>query len=271
MPINKKKYLNLFLWVGLLIIAIAILYSFSIDLMYKNKNDGALVGDSFGALNAIFSGLAFAGVILTVVMQRDELTLQRKELKDTRKEFQMNRATNVIYEQLRKFESEMSTFEYVDSNGSVIKKGTNGILALNSLVKIKPTENGNQYNGMDEGRRAWLIRQIQSLIHNRNSLLILTSGLMPSLSIVNEICSQEDFIEDEKTKLKSLFYSNISRLHTYAFRGMLSQIEEFDSKIYEYNDFHTWNFNQGQFDYLKKSVNFLKLLIDNLDELAPEN
>lgn len=34
-------------------------------------------GDSFGALNALFSGMAFAGVIVTVLLQRDEMHLSR--------------------------------------------------------------------------------------------------------------------------------------------------------------------------------------------------
>lgn len=43
-------------------------------------------GDSFGAINALFSGLAFAGVIFTILLQRNELALQRQELEDTRAE-----------------------------------------------------------------------------------------------------------------------------------------------------------------------------------------
>jgi hypothetical protein len=39
------------------------------------------IGDSFGWLNALFSGLAFAGLIITVIMQREELGLQREDLR----------------------------------------------------------------------------------------------------------------------------------------------------------------------------------------------
>lgn len=38
-------------------------------------------GDSFGLLTSLFSGLAFAGLIITIVMQKDELALQREELR----------------------------------------------------------------------------------------------------------------------------------------------------------------------------------------------
>lgn len=43
-------------------------------------------GDVFGGANALFSGLAFAGLIYTVLLQREELSLQRKELELTRQE-----------------------------------------------------------------------------------------------------------------------------------------------------------------------------------------
>jgi hypothetical protein len=41
-------------------------------------------GDMFGAVNALISGLAFLGVVVAILLQRQELGLQRKELKDTR-------------------------------------------------------------------------------------------------------------------------------------------------------------------------------------------
>jgi hypothetical protein len=41
-------------------------------------------GESFGGLNSIFSGLAFIGLVYTILMQSKELSLQRKELELTR-------------------------------------------------------------------------------------------------------------------------------------------------------------------------------------------
>lgn len=43
-------------------------------------------GDQFGSINALFTGLAFAGLIVTVLLQRKELSLQRAELALTRTE-----------------------------------------------------------------------------------------------------------------------------------------------------------------------------------------
>ena len=50
------------------------------------------VGDSFGSINALFSGLAFAALIVTIWMQRHELALQREELALQREEMAKSRA-----------------------------------------------------------------------------------------------------------------------------------------------------------------------------------
>ena len=51
----------------------------------RNPERGTF-GDMFGAVNALFSGMAFVGIIIAILMQREELELQRKELEATRKE-----------------------------------------------------------------------------------------------------------------------------------------------------------------------------------------
>jgi hypothetical protein len=56
-------------------------------------NERGTIGDMFGSINALFSGLALAGIILTILLQRNELKLQRTELSDTRKEFETQNST----------------------------------------------------------------------------------------------------------------------------------------------------------------------------------
>lgn len=60
-------------------------------------------GDMFGAVNALFSGLAFAGLIITLILQRQELGLQREELEQTREELKNQRM---------EFEKENETLKY---------------------------------------------------------------------------------------------------------------------------------------------------------------
>lgn len=58
-------------------------------------------GDMFGAVNAIFSGLAFAGIIISLYLQRIDLKNQFKEIKKTNEEFEIQNETL----QLQKFEN----------------------------------------------------------------------------------------------------------------------------------------------------------------------
>jgi hypothetical protein len=101
-------------WLFLLLIAVIAIWVISGSLLYSAKDRGTF-GDMFGAVNALFSGLAFASLIYTVWMQRQELSLQRQELELTRvelrgqkeemklqnKTFAMQRFENTFFELLR--------------------------------------------------------------------------------------------------------------------------------------------------------------------------
>jgi hypothetical protein len=52
----------------------------------RPEADRAAFGEMFGAVNALFSGLAFAGVICAILLQREDLSLQRTELQLTREQ-----------------------------------------------------------------------------------------------------------------------------------------------------------------------------------------
>lgn len=65
-------------------------YFLMIDL---DPTERGTIGDMFGSINALFSGLALAGIILTIYLQRKELKFQGEELKETRKEFEIQNET----------------------------------------------------------------------------------------------------------------------------------------------------------------------------------
>lgn len=50
-------------------------------------------GDSFGALNCLFTGLGFAGLLITIFLQREDLKLTRAELSETRVEIKLQSRT----------------------------------------------------------------------------------------------------------------------------------------------------------------------------------
>lgn len=79
-------------WLLWLLIAIVIFVIFAswyfIDSNIPCNETRGQFGDKFGSVNALFSGLAFAGLIYTIVLQRKDLQLQKKDLEQTRKELE---------------------------------------------------------------------------------------------------------------------------------------------------------------------------------------
>lgn len=59
--------------------------------IFINKENAGTIGDQFGVVNALFSGLAFVGLIYTILQQHKSLELQRQDLKNQLEELKLNR------------------------------------------------------------------------------------------------------------------------------------------------------------------------------------
>lgn len=87
---SKNDLWKTLLFAGLAVFAIWLLSWILIDVFIADPDRGTF-GDMFGAVNALFSGLAFAGLIVTLLYQKEELKLQREELAQTREELKGQR------------------------------------------------------------------------------------------------------------------------------------------------------------------------------------
>lgn len=88
---ETSKDSNTVIWVCGIIAVIAVISLWCITLytlIGKTETARGTFGDMFGGVNALFSGLAFAGIIITILLQSKELSLQRKELHNTTIELQ---------------------------------------------------------------------------------------------------------------------------------------------------------------------------------------
>ncbi|PME35100.1 hypothetical protein BCV39_18860 [Vibrio sp. 10N.286.55.E10] len=84
--------------IGVLLLVIAIIFSWLkypelVQLAFQTSVDSnekrALFGDSYGSLNTLFSGLAFAGIIVSIFLQSQELRSTRAEIRAQKDEFQL--------------------------------------------------------------------------------------------------------------------------------------------------------------------------------------
>ena len=82
---SLKKYrdFRILIWLGIGCFIAFGLFLLLTNVIFCKPNE---FGDSAGATNGLFSALAFAGVIYAIFLQKDELSLQRQELKNTNAE-----------------------------------------------------------------------------------------------------------------------------------------------------------------------------------------
>ena len=141
---KNKSELNKFLFYTFVIIIIWTISFLALNITYSSLDDKTRFGDIFGAINTLFSGLAFAGIIFTIQLQRKDLKLQREDLKMTRMELQRSasaqeKSENALKEQSKSLEA------------------TAKISALNTLVqaynaKIIGSANSGKSNNFDKKR-----------------------------------------------------------------------------------------------------------------------
>jgi len=89
------------LFVPLLIVFIVVLWvvaTGALVLFFGMPESAGTAGDTFGAVNALFSGLALAGVVYAIILQRHELEIQREEQTNSRRE--LSQQNTLIAEQL---------------------------------------------------------------------------------------------------------------------------------------------------------------------------
>ncbi len=82
-----------YLLIGVLIVIIIWLISGLIIYNIFDSNEIGPIGDMFGAINSLFSGLALFGIIVSIFIQQKELNLQNEE-------FRINRLTNILFKQV---------------------------------------------------------------------------------------------------------------------------------------------------------------------------
>lgn len=133
-----KKTLIIVVIVSLILVVGLCLINFILLINLDIKKIEAY-GNILSPVNALFSGLAFSGIIITILLQSKELSLQRQELIITREE--LKRSANAQ-------ENSEKALNRQAENLKISAKLT----ALNILVTYY-TENIKSYNKTLEGRQ----------------------------------------------------------------------------------------------------------------------
>jgi hypothetical protein len=122
----------------------AFLIHASWPLDFGNVDKAGVFGDSFGVLTSLFSGLAFAGIIFTILLQRDELQLQRRELELTRGEIKNQNQTiekqnfeNTLFQMLRLHNDIVNTIDLRrdSQRGQIVTRGRDCFVAFYKRIQ----------------------------------------------------------------------------------------------------------------------------------------
>lgn len=103
----------------ILLSGVVVLWLLPLGLLFWKQPGGVgEAGDMFGSVTALFSGLAFAGLIAALftqrqelITQRKELELQRKELELSRREYKLQRFENTLFAMLELFNGHVQSLE----------------------------------------------------------------------------------------------------------------------------------------------------------------
>jgi len=175
---------------------------------FSSINEYAQFGDSYGAVNALFSGFAFAGVLIALIMQMNELGLQREELKMSRREFTVSRITNVSYKQNELILDAMNSLSYRNSLGTSLK-GIDCLTYLRELTNQLEVQRVLSTSSIDE-----IVKLEKNLIDRCIQSRLLSSdvfGIIEGGIVILDKFIQLEKLTDEQQSLFELFFANIPK------------------------------------------------------------
>lgn len=137
------KEWKLFIWADCVICGVWLASFVVIYLCIDEWDVRGQFGDLFGSVNALFSGLAFAGLVITIIQQRHDLQLQRQAINQSKKDINQQNETmkierfeNTFFKMLEVQQSIVNDLYATDSHTKWVKQDApNGISTKEILTK----------------------------------------------------------------------------------------------------------------------------------------
>lgn len=261
---ETDEYLPIFLKIAIGFLILTFIFPFIVNYYFSDWTQSGTFGDTFGALNAVFSGLALAGVIVTILIQRTELknqrlelALQRNEMKETRKEFLLNRTTTLVYNQLDRFEKAISEFTIKTPHDTILK-GNDAILYLEDSKHLVFTQNDENEEKYKADMKTAIIKLLKIYKLNVSEINKFSHSISNSVDVLKRIIYKTDLDISELNDLKNLFFVNIGFIN-------MSVIEQ----IVEVGDEQLKYLEAG--DYLKNQLDIgaimhAKIFLSSVDD-----
>ncbi|MDX7899163.1 putative phage abortive infection protein [Aeromonas media] len=211
--------------------AIIVIFCYAILLIYLawpideiSINKAGSFGDSFGILTSLFSALAFSGMIITILLQKEELGLQRQELADTRREITAQKEilrtqsfNDNFYRLIDYYKDNLSHVVVLDKKNNQQITGVSALKYLLERFSEKQREYKHYYNPHNEDMMKvfeyYLFIDIQNILMKQGRYLRTLQSL---LSLVEEQAHDNKslywgIIESQLTvhEIKYIFYHTL--------------------------------------------------------------
>ncbi len=278
--ISETNYLKIFLLITFGFLIVSLIFPFAVNHFFSDWSKSGTFGDTFGASNALFSGLALAGVIVTILVQKKELEnqrlelqLQRTEMQETRKEFLITRTTNLVYNQLDRFQKCLNEFTITHSGNTYI--GNDAVSFLDKHKEIVgrfPEDTDEDYDGRIKDA---IINQLKLFQPNKSNIEKFAHNAYNSVEVLKRIIYKTNLEIEELNDIKNLFFVNIGFINM----GVIERISDVADKELTYlstNDYLENNLEVGSMMradiFLGTIVKYYhqRLTKDNIEELKHE-
>jgi len=182
---------------------------------YSYDNRGSF-GDMFGAINALFSGIALVGIVLSIYFQNKELGNQKEEMRLTRQEFQHSRFTNVIFKKISFINDVLNDVRLENPNNQVpsmrtTMPKTGGIPYLrtnNEIINIKGFLNATicEYDFDDD-----MVQEANDIMLEANIIKFydLYDVLMTDINSLDRLLEKSKLEAEVTNELYLLYFTSI--------------------------------------------------------------
>ena len=223
-----EKVASLLIVFGLIFIIVSIFFFF-----YKSTFNLSMPIDSdkFSQFGNFVGGLisplwALAGVILfylALKLQSEQLRVQQEEIKEQKKQFELNRLTDITFKQIENFTNTYNSLRYVDPDSISEETNLNSdqIFAqihnhMSKYVdkKILEEELDEESEEIDNEKKVeesieFVAEVLKYIINNKDQMLILFSTLNRCVAVLRLTYIKENVEFIELNELKSIFFKNI--------------------------------------------------------------
>jgi hypothetical protein len=158
------------------------------------------LGDSFGIVNSLFSGLAFAGVIVTILLQRQELT-------ESREIFRIQRFEGSFYRLLELYRKNLEDIRIVDAENATTHHGIDALSVLGKRLNATM----QQYIPLLDIEEGRVLHETQLFI-DVQKILVRQARYLGTLRSLLELVERDLPSDEERSPYRDILASQITSI-----------------------------------------------------------